>query len=127
MLEARSLQSLVAAYNTFPPVPNSHLPPSDITLPEPLCSFCFFSTPWGRGYHLFRGGGECQPVATVEKLVLKGDMSGARGGETKTGSMMAEDAMSVEGGSRKIEPEIVRMLVGLVVATGVIGALVLLS
>lgn len=63
-------------------------------------------------------------LVTVEYLVLRGDMSSARGGETKTGSATA---MSVESDSKKLEPEVVRMLVGLVVATGVIGALVLLS
>ena len=84
-------------------------------------------TALGRGYHLFRGKGGCQPLVTVEDLVLRGNMSSARGSETKTGSAMAEDAKSVEGDSKKLEPEVVRMLVGLVVATGVIGALVLLS
>ena len=54
-------------------------------------------------------------------------MSSAKGDGTQTGSTMAEDAMSIEGDSRRLEPEVVRMLVGLVVAAGVIGALVLLS
>lgn len=54
-------------------------------------------------------------------------MSSAEVSETKTGSVVAETTMSTEGDSSKIEPEIVRMFVGLAVATGVIGALVLLS
>lgn len=53
------------------------------------------------------------------------DMSSAKG--NGTGSVMAETAMSIKKDSEKLEPEVVRMLVGLVVATGVIGALVLLS
>lgn len=44
-----------------------------------------------------------------------------------TRSVVAETAASVESGFEKLEPEVARMLVGLVVATGVIGALVLLS
>lgn len=54
-------------------------------------------------------------------------MSSAKGSETETASVMAGTATSTEGNSEKLEPEVVRMLVGLVVATGVIGALVLLS
>lgn len=52
-------------------------------------------------------------------------MSGARGNGTETGSVMSEIAASSD--SEKLESEVVRMLVGLLVATGVIGALVLLS
>lgn len=54
-------------------------------------------------------------------------MSSAKVSETETGSMVAETATSIEGDSNKLETEVVRMLLGLVIATGVIGALVLLS
>ena len=54
-------------------------------------------------------------------------MSTAKSNGTEKGSRMAETATSNESDSEKIEPEIVRMLLGLVVATGVIGALVLWS
>lgn len=40
---------------------------------------------------------------------------------------MAETVASIQSKSEKLEPEVVRMMVGLVLATGVIGALVLLS
>lgn len=56
-----------------------------------------------------------------ENFVGWGDMS------SDTRSVVAETAASVESGFEKLEPEVARMLVGLVVATGVIGALVLLS
>ena len=54
-------------------------------------------------------------------------MSTAKSGGTEKGSGMAETATSIESDYEKHEPEIVRMLLGLVVATGVIGALVLWS
>ena len=54
-------------------------------------------------------------------------MSSAKRGGIKKRSVTAESAVSVASDTKKIEPEVVRMLVGLVVATGVIGALVLLS
>ena len=68
----------------------------------------------------------CKPLATVELLVGE-IMSSAKRGGIKKGSVTAESAVSVANDTRKLEPEVVRMLVGLVVATGVIGALVLLS
>ena len=52
-------------------------------------------------------------------------MSSERGSGIDTKSVMAETAASSD--SEKLEPEVVRMLIGLVVATGMIGALVLLS
>lgn len=63
----------------------------------------------------------------MERLSVGEDMSSAKGSGTKTGSVMAETAGSIESDSKKLEPGVVKMLVGLVVATGVIGALVLLS
>ena len=54
-------------------------------------------------------------------------MSSAKRCGTKKGSVTAETAMSIESDTKRLEPEVVRMLVGLVVATAVIGALVLLS
>ena len=41
--------------------------------------------------------------------------------------MIAETAVANQSDSGKLEPEVIRMLVGLAVATGAIGALVLLS
>ena len=58
---------------------------------------------------------------------LVGDLSGAKGSATESKGMMAETAVTVESDSGNLEPEVVRMLVGLAVATGAIGALVLLS
>ena len=55
------------------------------------------------------------------------DRSSAKGVENGTGSVMADTAASIKNGSEKLEPEVVKMLVGLGLATGVIGALVLLS
>ena len=40
---------------------------------------------------------------------------------------MVETTVTVESDSKNFEPEVVRMLIGLAVATGVIGVLVLLS
>ena len=54
-------------------------------------------------------------------------MSGEKGSGTGTMSVMAESAASIESEPEKLEPEVKTMLVGLVVATGVVGALVLLS
>ena len=54
-------------------------------------------------------------------------MSGAKRSGAEKGSLMAETAVTIESDPRKLEPGVVRMLVGLVIATGVIGALVLLS
>lgn len=65
--------------------------------------------------------GHCQTLVSWE------DISSAKGSGTESGSVMAETAASIESHSEKLEPEVVRMLVGLAVATGVIGALVLLS
>lgn len=62
-----------------------------------------------------------------ENFVGWEDMSSAKDSENDTRSVVAETAASVESGFEKLEPEVARMLVGLVVATGVIGALVLLS
>lgn len=66
-------------------------------------------------------------MITVISLFVEEDMSSAKGSGTGTMSMMAESAASIGSEPEKLEPEIKRMLVGLVVATGVIGALVLLS
>lgn len=63
----------------------------------------------------------------MEAVFLGKNMSSAKVGEIETGSVVADTAMSTEGDSNKLEPEVVRMLVGLVVATAVIGALVLLG
>lgn len=68
-----------------------------------------------------RNAGQC------ENFVGWGDMSSAKDSENDTRSVVAETAASVESGFEKLEPEVARMLVGLVVATGVIGALFLLS
>lgn len=57
-------------------------------------------------------------MSTVISLVVEEDMSGEKG----SGS-----AVSIESEPEKLEPEVKTMLVGLVVATGVVGALVLLS
>ena len=54
-------------------------------------------------------------------------MSSAKGSGTETGSVTAETTTSIGSESEKLEPEVVKMLVGLVVATGAIVALVLLS
>lgn len=61
------------------------------------------------------------------ELLVGEIMSSAKRGGTKKGSVTAETAMSIESDTKRLEPEVVRMLVGLVVATAVIGALVLLS
>ena len=49
------------------------------------------------------------------------------GDATESKDIMAETTVSVESDSGNFEPEVVGMLVGLAVATGAIGALVLLS
>lgn len=67
------------------------------------------------------------PLVTVEALLVAENMSSARGRGIEKGSVIAETATSIESDPEKLEPEVVRMLVGLVVATGVIGALVLLT
>ena len=54
-------------------------------------------------------------------------MSSAKPSGTRKGSVTAESGVSIESNTKKIEPEVVNLLVGLVVATGVILALVLLS
>lgn len=54
-------------------------------------------------------------------------MSSAKRRETEKGNVMANNATSIKNGTKRLEPAVVRMLVGLAVATGVIGALVLLS
>lgn len=41
--------------------------------------------------------------------------------------MTSPHSASIECDTRRLEPEVVRMLIGLVVATGVIGALIFLS
>ncbi len=69
----------------------------------------------------------CETLVTVEPSLVRRVMSSAKGSKTETGSVMAETAASIKSDSEKLEPEVVKMLVGLVVATGVIGALVLLS
>ena len=66
-------------------------------------------------------------MVTVEASLVRGNMSSAKGSRTETGSVMAETAVSIKSDSEKLEPEVVKMFVGLVIATGVIGALVLLS
>ena len=69
----------------------------------------------------------CTQLVTVEPLLAEEAMSSAKGSGSETGSTMPEIAASHKSDSKKLEPEIVRMLVGLMVATGVIVALVLLS
>ena len=54
-------------------------------------------------------------------------MSSAKRRETEEGNVMAINAESIKNGTQRLEPAVVRMLVGLAVATGVIGTLVLLS
>ena len=69
----------------------------------------------------------CGPLAAAEFLLSLENMSGAKRSGAEKGSLMAETAVTIESDPRKLEPGVVRMLVGLVIATGVIGALVLLS
>ena len=54
-------------------------------------------------------------------------MSTAKSRTTGNQVMSSPRSASMERDTRKLEPEVVRMLIGLVVATGVIGALILLS
>ena len=75
---------------------------------------------------IFSEKGGFEYLATVVYLLV-GDRSSAKGGAIESKGMMAETAVSVESDSGNVEPEVVRMLVGLAVATGAIGALVLLS
>ncbi len=63
----------------------------------------------------------------MEFLLVSENMFRAKRSGAEKGSLMAETAVTIESDPKKLEPEVVRMLVGLVVATGVIGALVLLS
>lgn len=69
----------------------------------------------------------CEPLVIVGPWLVEEDMSSAKGSGTETGSVTAETATSIGSDSEKLEPEVVKMLIGLVVATGAIGALVLLS
>lgn len=55
------------------------------------------------------------------------DMSSVKDSKNGTRSVVAESAASMENDSEKLEPEVAKMLVGLVIATAVIGALILLS
>ena len=66
-------------------------------------------------------------MVTMENVLRGKSTPSAKVSETERGSVVAETATSTEGNANKLEPEVVRMLVGLAVATGVIGALVLLS
>lgn len=75
---------------------------------------------------IFEAKGGFKNLEAVE-YILVGDLSGAKGRATESKGMMAETAALVENDSGNLEPEVVRMLVGLAVATGAIGALVLLS
>ena len=54
-------------------------------------------------------------------------MSIAKDGGTGARGVMAETAASVNYNSEKLEPGVVKMIVGLVIATGVIGTLFWLS
>lgn len=54
-------------------------------------------------------------------------MSSAKRRETEKVNAMVNNVVSIKNGTNRLEPAVVKMLVGLVVATGVIGALVLLS
>ena len=63
----------------------------------------------------------------MEPLGVEENMSTAKSEEINKGNGTNINFTSIEGDTRKLEPEVVRMLVGLVVATGVIGALVFLT
>ena len=54
-------------------------------------------------------------------------MSRVERSRIEEGSVLAETAASTENNSEKLEPGALRIPVGLVLASGVIGALVLLS
>ena len=54
-------------------------------------------------------------------------MSTERNRATDKRDVASPHSASIECDTRKLEPEVVRMLIGLVVATGVIGVLILLS
>ena len=54
-------------------------------------------------------------------------MSTEKSRATDKQDMTSPHYASIECDTRKLEPEVVRMLIGLVVATGVIGVLILLS
>ena len=54
-------------------------------------------------------------------------MSTEKSRATDKQDMTSPHSASIELHTRKLEPEVVRMLIGLVVATGVIGVLILLS
>lgn len=63
----------------------------------------------------------------MEPLRVEENMSTAKSDEFNKGNGTNINFASIEGDTMKLEPEVVRMLVGLVVATGVIGALVFLT
>ena len=54
-------------------------------------------------------------------------MSTEKSRATDKQDMTSLHTASIKCDTRRLEPEVVRMLIGLVVATGVIGALILLS
>ena len=54
-------------------------------------------------------------------------MSTEKSRATDKQDMTSRHSASLQCDTWKLEPEVVRMLIGLVVATGVIGALILLS
>ena len=54
-------------------------------------------------------------------------MSTERNRATDKRDVTSPHSASIECDTRKLEPEVVRMLIGLMVATGVIGVLILLS
>lgn len=77
--------------------------------------------------HLFRKKKECQSLIIREIVFLAKNIFSAKIRETEIRSVIIEIVISTEDDFNKLEPEVIRMLMRLIVTTDIIRALILLS